>query len=89
MKKYLIKFLEPDTDVFLSADTRFYFAESETDALKQFAHELETDLMTESVAIVSEDPFILKVRGLAESDDHSRFESVEGEYQYIACEVIE
>lgn len=86
---YAIKFLDEETGLFLPADTtQSYEADSELEALRQFAEVRRGDLLIEDLQIVSEDPFILRVRGWAESEDHSKFEIVEGEYEYIAEEEI-
>ena len=78
---YTIKFLDEETGVYMPADTtQSYEADSELDALKQFAQVRKEDLLIEDLKIVSEDPFILRVKGWSEAPDHSKFEIVEREY---------
>ena len=82
---YEVKYLEPETGVFLPADTtQLYEADSEIEALRMFAETRKNDMDVEDVSIVSEDPFLLRVKGWAESDDGSRFELREDVYEYIA-----
>lgn len=84
---YAIKFLDEETGTFLPADTtQSYEADSELEALHKFAEVRKEDLLVEDLQIVSEDPFVLRIRGWAEAEDHSKFEIVEGEYEYIAEE---
>lgn len=83
--RYEIKYLEPETGVFLPADTvQLYEADSEIDALRMFVKERKTDMDVEDVSIVSEEPFLLRIKGWAEADDGSRFELREDVYEYIA-----
>lgn len=81
--RYEIKFLDSETNVFLPADTtKTYEADSELDALRMFAEERRTDIDVEDVSIVSEDPFLLRIKAWAE--DGERFVIREDVYEYIA-----
>lgn len=87
MKKYRIEYLEPETGLFLDADTtQLYEAETELDALKLFADKRKKDIDVEKLEIASEDPFILKISGWTQAADRSKFEVVESQFEYIAKE---
>ena len=85
---YTIKYLDEETGVYMTDDIQQYEADSELDALRQFAQVRKDDLLIEDLKIVSEDPFILWVKGWTETPDHSKIFVMEGEYEYIAEETI-
>lgn len=84
--KFVVKFLDPETNVFLPADVNDYEAATELDALRLFAETRRNDIDVEDLTIVSENPFRLRIKGWTEADDGSKFELTEDVYEYIAQE---
>lgn len=88
MKAFYIYVLDPEgSGNFLLADSqKTYKAETELEALKAFAQVRKNDLDVEDLHIVSDDPFLIRIKGWTEAEDHSKFEITENTYEYIAKE---
>lgn len=88
MKKFLIKWIDDD-GIAVVADNTIYEAETELEALHQFADNRRNDLTVTNVEIRNDDPddFILFVEGYVENRIDMRFDIVGDELQYIAVEV--
>lgn len=88
MKDFYIKVVLPDTGDIVLADSTIYTAENGLEALKQFAEKRNNDYDTDYAVVISEDPFLLKIRGYVETDP-LLFEMMEETFEFIAEEIDE
>lgn len=88
MKNFCIKYLDDD-GTFVLADSTIYEAESEIDALHQFAEARRNDLTITAVTIKNDDPdnFVLYIEGYVENYAEMRFDVAGYECEYIAVEM--
>lgn len=85
--KYLIKWLSDD-GTYVVADGDFYEADSQLDALHQFAENMKQDPTITDLKILNDDPdnFVLFIEGYVENLVDKRFDVVGDEFEYIAVE---